>query len=321
MGNLREHDVHSAVIAQLGFMPGAVHYAGKGSGVPYGFLRDDRRIPASRLHTSIVDAYDAAGRQNGNNNVIVLTPDSHSQAAALTFNKNMTHLVGAYPAAMMNLRSRIGHSDDFDALLTLSGYGNLLQNLYFMHGRGSATNLHCMEITGDRNTLKNVHLGGPMNQTEADTAGYSVLELTGAKETYLKDCVLGIETMERGAANTILRLGADSSRNIFENCLFLSMADANTPYFIEILVGLTYGWTLFKNCLFINHSTSWGSDLTVAVKQSSTNHRLIFDSKCAMFGVTDVVAEADEAEMWIAAVPYAAAAVGNLLKVTPDHTA
>lgn len=318
MGNLREHDVHSAVLAQLGFVPGEIHYVGLGSGVPYGFWRDNRRIPASRLHTAIVNAYDAAGRQNGNNNVLVLSPDSHSQAAALTFNKNMTHLVGAYPASRMNLRSRIGHSDDFDALLTLSGYGNLLQNLYFMHGRGSATNLHCLEITGDRNTLKNVHLGGPMNATEAGTAGYSTLELTGGEECYFKNCVFGTDTIARSAANCVLRIGANATRAVFEDCIFVSRASAGTPYFIEVLVGTTDFWTLFKNCQFINTGTA----LTVGILNSSPAyaHKLLFDSKCGFFGVTDVIAEAGEGSVYFAGGNYVADATTLGLAVNPNHT-
>lgn len=320
MGNLREQEVHSAALLGLGFIPGEVHYAAKGSGVPYGFFRDARKVTTSRLHTTIKDAYSAVGRSNGNNNVIVLSPDSHTQSIALTFDKNMTHLVGDYPAALMNQRSRIGHDANFDALLTLSGYGNLLQSLYLMHGRGSATNLHALEITGASNTVKNCHIGGPMHATEAGTAGYSALELTGALECYFKDSVFGIDTIARSAANSILRLGAGASRNIFEDCLFLSMASAGTPYFIEVLASVTFGWTLFKNCQFINFSSNWASPLTVGILNSSPSysHRLAFDSKCSFYGVTDVIDLAGETSVMFGTVPYTASALFNGLVVNPD---
>jgi len=319
MGNLREHEVHSAALMGLGFVPGEVHYAAKGTAVPYGFLRDNRKLMASRLHPTILEAYKTAGTINGNNNVVVVSPDSHTQSAALTLDKNMTHVVGAYPSVMMSQRSRIGHDANVDALITLSGYGNLLKNLYVMHGRGSATNLHAMEITGERNSLQNFHLGGPMHATEAGTAGYSNLELTAAAECYFKSCVFGTDTIARSAANSILRIGAQGVRNIFEDCVFLMSASAATPYFIEILVGVTYGWTLFRNCQFINTGTA----LTVGILNSSVayGHKLIFDSQSFMVGATDVIAAAGEASVVQGNGGFCAADETVLLATAYDHTA
>jgi hypothetical protein len=203
----------------------------------------------------------------------------------------------------------------------VSGSGNSLRNLYFMHGRGDAGNLTCLSLTGDRNSFYNCHFGGPMHQTEADTAGYELLSMVGCEESYFKDCTFGIDTIERGAANTLLEIGAGASRNIFENCIFLSMSDASTPYFISVLSGSTFGWTMFKECLFLNYSSNWASDLTVAalIACTDTQHRLIFDSKCSFFGVTDVVAANREGSCLVASVPYTDAATQNLLGTTADH--
>ena len=320
MGSLRENELHSAAVAQLGFIPGAIHYAGKASAVPYGFLRDDRKLVASRLHSSISDAYLAAGVQNGNNNVVMLTPDSHSQAAGLTFDKNMTHLVGMYPGMPLNLRSRIGHSADFDALLTISGYGNLLKSIYLMHGRGSATNLHGIEITGERNMLENVHIGGPMHLTESGTAGYSTLELTAAVECYFKNCTFGTDTIARADSNTILRIGAESVRNVFENCIFLMSSSVGDSYFIEVLSTVTFSWTLFKNCQFL---TPYGTAAAVGILNSSNAyaHQLLFDSRCSMFGATDAIAAAGEATVLQGNGGFCAADENILLSTAYDHTA
>lgn len=319
MGNLREHELHTAAVAQLGFIPGACHYAALGSGVPYGFLRDDRRIPASRLHLNILDAYDAAGRQNGNNNVIFLTPDSHTLAAALTFNKNMTHLVGMYPGMPLNLRSRIGHSATVSPMITVSGYGNLIKNVYLMHG-AAATDLIGMQITGERNMLENVHIGGPMAELQSAEATYATLDLTGCSEGYFKKCTFGTDTIARTDSNSILRIGADSVRNVFEDCIFLMHSSVGDSYFIEVLVGSTYSWTMFKNCQFI---TSYGTAAAVGILNSSVSygHKLLFDSRCAMYNATDAIAEAGEGSVFQGNGGFCPADENILLSTVYDHTA
>ena len=318
MGNLRELELHTAAVAQLGFITGACHYAALGSGRPCGFLRDDRRLPSSRLHMNIVDAYDAAGRQNGNNNVIFVTPDSHPQGAALTLNKNMTHLVGMYPGMPMNGRARIGHSTSVSPLLTLSGYGNLLKNLYFMHG-GAAGDLIGMQITGERNMLENVHIGGPMAAAQAAEVTYATLDLTGCSEGYFKKCTFGTDTVARTNSNCILRIGAGSVRNTFEDCTFLMCSGVGDSYFIEVLVGSTFSWTMFKNCRFI---TAYGTAATVGILNSSVSygHKLLFDSQCAMFNATDAIAAAGEASVLQGNGGFNAADEQILLSTAYDHT-
>lgn len=302
-------------------------YVATANGVTHDYLTTNAGIPSANIYTTIAEAHTAASVNDGINNVVHLSPDSHTQSSALTWSANMTHLVGMYPEAQMNQRSRIGHDANFDALLTVSGYGNLFKNLYFMHGRGSTTNQHAVEITGDRNSFINCHIGGPMHATEAGSATYGLLELTGAQECYFKNCVIGIETIARSAANSILRIGTGSSRNIFENCTFLSMSSADTPYFVEIASGVTYGWTLFKNCVFLNNSSSWATDLALGINfaPATTAHRVLMDSGCMFFNTTDVVAGAKEAGVKIGSVPAAntsvTGAVGIGLPLQPDHTA
>jgi len=300
-----------------------IHYVATVDGNTHEFL--DGKVESDKLHPTIGDAY--VNVESGRNDTILLSPDSHSQAAALTFDKNMTHLVGMYPDAAMNHRARIGHSDDFDALVTVSGYGNLFSNIYTMHGRGSATNLHNVEVTGDRNTFKKCHFGGPMNATESGTAGYSTVELTGAKETLFEDCTLGVETIARSAANTVIRVGTDSSRNILKSCRVLSMSSATTPYYIEIGSSVTYGWTMFENCIFINNSSSWTSNLALGVKfgPATTAHRVFFKD-CQMFNITDVTDHGKEAGVLFNAVVTSnsctagADAISIGLPKSPDHT-
>lgn len=297
MGNLREHDVHSAVMAQLGFVPGAIHYAAKSSAVPYGFLRDDRRIPASKLHTSIVDAYNAAGVQNGNNNVIVLTPDSHSQAAKLTFNKNMTHLVGAFPAGMYGQRARIGMSTAFTPMIEVSGYGNFFRNLYTMHGTAAADYVGWL-ISGHRNVFRNVYFGGPFVAAQGGHASYVGVHVTGI-QNYFKDCVFGSNSIGRDEITPNLLLGAGSGDNVFENCIFNCYLTDGDPVFIKVLNTDTTHAT-FKNCMFIALSANWATPMTVAfLFTAGSTAGLYFDNNCQFINVTALVASDKDQYVWL----------------------
>ena len=277
---LRENEIHSAAMLNLGFIPGAIHYASKGSGVPYGFQRDDRRVPASRLHTTIVDAYDAAGRQNGNNNVVVISPDSHSQAASLAFNKNMTHLVGNFPASRMNHRARIGMASAFTPMLEISGYGNLIKNLYFMHGTDAA-DLIGMLVSGSRNTFLNVHLNSPTNAAQASEAGWIGLHITASSENYFKDCFFGNNTQNQDEASTLVKVGVGCGITIFENCTFMQRVTIGQtdPYLFTIDNTTDTGLVIFKNCDFIA-DPGHGTPAVAFVFGGAGKGRALFDDRC-----------------------------------------
>jgi len=317
MGNLREHELHSAAVAELGFIPGEIHYVGKGSAVPYGFLRDNRRIPASRLHTTIADGLDAAGRLNGNNNVIMLTPDSHTQAAQIAWNKNMTHLVGMYPEARMNMRSRIGHSVTIASFLSVTGYGNLFKNLYFMYGLDNATDLNCLTDTGGRNSYVNCHFIAA-NATPLDESGFDLIRL-GSNELFFKNCFFGGDTVAWSAGNMIeFQATSDPPRSVFENCTFLMNSDDAGVTFMKAIAGLGRCAIIFKGCQFIN----LGTTLTLAIDGTGLgNGRMFFDQNCSFYGVTDIVTEANEAYVICGAATYTDAKVNNLIGATIDHTA
>lgn len=299
MGNLREQEVHAAVLAQLGFTPGAIHHCGLGTGVPYGFLRDDRRIPASRLHTSFVDAYDAAGRQNGNNNVVSVTPDSHNIAAALVLNKNHTHVVGAGPPGRMNLRTRLSQGAAFTPFVTVSGYGNYLKNLYLMHGTEEADYVGFL-ISGARNVFERVHFAGPQSTDIGGHASYVGVHVTGS-ENYFYKCQFGFSTMSRDEITPNVQLGANSQNTVFENCIFSLAANTDgDPIFLKILntTGMTEAY--FKNCMFVAFSNNWANALTVAmVFTGGASAGMYFDANCQFINVTALVDTAKDQYVWL----------------------
>jgi len=306
MGNLREHDVHAAVIQQLGFAPGAIHHLAKSDGVPYGFLRDNRRIPASRLHTAILDAYDAAGRQNGNNNVVAVTPDAHNIGAALVLNKNHTHMLGMGPPGRMNLRTRLSQGAAFTPFITISGYGNYFKRLYFMHGTAEADYVGFL-ISGARNVFENVHFAGPQVAAIGGHANYIGVHITGS-ENYFKDCQFGFSTMARDEATPNVQIGANVQNTVFENCIFsLALTDGD-PLFLKVLntSGMTEAY--FKNCTFVAFSSNWATAMTKAIEcTGGSTCGLYFDALCNFVNVTAICDTTDDAYVFMASPGDAAA--------------
>lgn len=291
-----------------------VHYATLSTGATYSYYRD--KVAGDRIHTTIATAH--TGATTGRNDTVLLSPDSHSQATGLTWSKNLTHLIGMYPEAMQNQRSRIGHSANFATLLTVTGYGNLFSNLYFMHGRGNATNLNCLTDTGGRNTYKNCHFL-PANATELDQAAYDLVRL-GSNELYFKDCFFGSDAVTWTNGNMIeFMASTDPPRAVFENCIFLMNADNAQVTFLKAIAGLGRCLIMFKNCQFINVGTT----LTLAIDGTGLGDaKMVFDNNCFFYGVTDICTNGKDTNV-ICGIDYGKAGgddVNNLIAGFADHT-
>jgi hypothetical protein len=302
--------VKSQVLMGAGAIPGAADqiFICKSTGQAYTYWNG---ISPEKVKGTISAAHDFM--TSGRNDVAILSPDSHSQAEALTWSKNECHLIGAFGPHMMNHRSRIGHSDDFATLLTVSGEGNTFANLYFMHGRGSATNLNLLTVSGNRNSFINCHFGGPMHATEGAAAGYDLVRLAAA-ETYFKSCTFGIDTIATTTMQMIeFGAQAEPPRAIFDDCLFLVQGDANVR-FLKVVAGAGRGLGLFRNCQFINLGTAMDYGIDGA---GLNNYRFHF-ANCGFEGCTDIVEAAYEAYCHFSPTNYVAAAVNTGLSVQPD---
>jgi hypothetical protein len=296
-----------------GSMLGKQVNVGLSTGATYGYLKGKGLPPGSRLFGTIATAY--AGLVTGRNDAINLGPDQHTLSAKLTWALNVSHLSGMVDEALMNHRSRIGHDANFATLLDVTGYGNSFRNLYFMYGRGSATNTNLLKVTGDRNSFINCHFGGPMHATEGDQAGFSIATILGT-ENYFKNCVFGITTIPWTNGNMIVFGGGGyDPRTVFDNCIFLMNADNAQVQFIKTVSGVGESFAMFRECEFINVGTA----LTLGIDGAGTGaQKIIFSKGTFMAGVTDVVAAAYEANVFIGGSAYTASALFNGLAVNPD---
>lgn len=275
--------------------------------------------PSSGASAAIANAHSYA--TSGRNDVVHLSPDSHTLGAALTWSKSMTHLIGMYPESRMNQRSRIGHNITLATMLTVSGAGNLFANLYFMYGLANATDLNLLTVSGDRNNFINCHFGGPTNATPVDEAGFDLVRLN-CGEVFFGNCTFGLETVLWTDGDVLRFYGAAdrSLRATFENCVIHIRADNNQVNFIETVAGLGNGFATFKNTMFINHGTAILLGIDGAGVGTAFKH--IFDINSFMVGATDVITAANEGTVYFGHGNFLTGAdEDNGLACNPDHTA
>jgi len=319
------------VMSQLGIGPvGEIHMLGGTSGAAHNYYRD--KVIESRFHPYV--SYGEAALETERNDVLLVTPgshawrgDSHATAAALTWDKTNTHMLGMAPMDRAGYgRARFSHAGYTMAnFMMVSGAGNKFKALRWMHGSatGGASDVTCLTVSGDGNTFEDCSFAGPNNSTQAASANYNGVIVSGS-HNYFKNCMFGsINDIDRSGASSVLEFSTGTGAwNVFENCVFRSRSGGGqaTPYFIEdkttdTVVDYT---AIFLNCQFLHQGTA----LTLAInKAANASRKLYFDTRCSFSGVGDIVAEAREAEVIIGVGGFVAALVNAGIAAAVDHTA
>lgn len=200
------------------------------------------------------------------------------ESSTLLWTKDQCHILGlAYNRVSQRVSIR-SDGEEFTPLVSVTGDGCVFANIHAFHGYDDNSAQICWNDGGERNAYFNVHFGGMGHQTAADHAGGRSLAITGSGlgEHYFKDCVIGLDTVTRGAANASLIISGASPRNIFDGCIFPAHTDAATPVFVTIGASGIDRFVLFKDCLF----TSMGTTLTqgLSVNGAAGGHVILKDS-------------------------------------------
>jgi len=189
---------------------------------------------------------------------------SDYQAVPLVWDKDLVHLIGAGAGSPFGSRARVGWASDYvgtGCLFTLSASGCFIKNMLFVVDVASANPVGCVNVTGERNVFENCQFAG-MADALLDTANNYSLRVSGG-ENYFRHCIIGVDTIPRGTGdNSELVLASSGSgegaRNMFEDCLFVTMAEANTHQFVKRPASASDRSTIFKNCQFINFDLGGG---------------------------------------------------------------
>lgn len=228
----------------------------------------------------------------GNNDVVAAMASTAAinEAAAITWSKNLTHLVGLGAPTHVAQRTRIVcNANDLSPFMTISGYGCIFSNLYVWQGRDDVHSLINVDVSGQRNLFWNVHFAGGGHASQAIDGGAS-LRISGGSENLFQRCTIGVDTVAAGTgmAGLLFAATGGAARNKFEACYFTLHAGHAGAIFVEALgnSGLDR-YQVFEKCRFINLSaTAMTSAFAVAADFDPANKRfLMYD--CELLGATD----------------------------------
>lgn len=236
-------------------------------------------------------------------------------AAAVTWSKSYTHLVGLCAPTHAGQRARIFQTSTLTGaspLLTVSGSGCVFKNFYIFQGVDDATSLINVEVSGARNYFENVHFAGGGHATQAIDGGAS-LKVSGSENKF-KDCTIGVDTVAAATGMVgILLAGADGAgaRNVFEHCMVTMLAGHTGAAFVEVTGATAIDrYTVFDNCMFLNtnhNNFDMASGFVIPAIEANRPAR-IFLKDCISYGS----AKWDASDRGVL--------MGNMNDVTPADT-
>lgn len=212
-------------------------------------------------------------------------------AAALTWDKNYTHIIGIAAPTMVAQRARIFQTSTLTGaspLLDITATGCIFKNFYIFQGVADATSLLNVRVTGGRNYFENIHFAGGGHATQAVDGGAS-LALYGAEECTFVNCTIGVDTIAAATGMMGLRLDTDAKRIIFKNCIFTMYAGHAGCGFVEVVDSAGFDrYILFDNCMFINDAAGFTmtTAFVIPAGMGSATHRILLKD-CTGIGFTD----------------------------------
>lgn len=209
-------------------------------------------------------------------------------AAAMTWSKSYTHLIGLCAPTRVAQRSRIFQTSTLTGaspLLTVSASGCIFKDLYIFQGVDDATSLINVSVTGGRNYFENVHFAGGGHATQAIDGGAS-LKLDGAEENFFKGCTIGVDTIDAATGMMGILFDGEAHRNLFEKCIVRIRAGNAGAGWVEVVdaTGIDRD-NVFDDCLFLNNSvTALTSGFVIPAGMSAP--RKILLKNCMTLGAT-----------------------------------
>lgn len=238
---------------------------------------------------SVSGALSAASADNDDVIVIAGTGSTGrtTEAAAVAWNKRRVHLIGNGAPRQMNSRNGVGvAATDTASAFVISSNNCIFQNISFAAFVDADV---LVEVTGEYNTFNGVHFQGIAHATPASEAGARSLLLTGAGENEFNDCVIGIDTVTRAAANASLELTGSCPRNIFRHCLFPVYTSNAGAFWVKADTGNCYErFLMFEDCMFTNATLGSSTAMTVGMKLSNTGNGQVYFKNSRWYGATDL---------------------------------
>lgn len=251
---------------------------------------DNDGLAPDRALATLIAAEDKCVANQHDTVFLISGSSGLNMTAALTWDKNYTHLIGICAPVQVAQRARIFQLSTLTGaspLFTVTAQGCIFKNFYCFQGVDDATSLINWQVSGQRNYFENVHFAGGGHATCA-VNGSNSLRLVGSNgENKFVNCTFGVDTVAAATGVACLSLSGGTPRNIFENCNFSLYAGNANALFVEWeALSAIDRYMIFDRCRFIN---TGGTTMSEAFKipASVTTHRRVFLHDCWGYGFTD----------------------------------
>lgn len=223
------------------------------------------------------------------NDVVLVVGNGTSQtaAAAITWAKDFTHLVGLCSPIPDEQRSRIKPTAALATtpFVTWSASGCVVKNISFWHETSDALGLVNVLVSGGRNYFENCQFAGAIGTNNATGARSLKVGGANASGNVFKSCTIGNDTIQIVAGVIDLEFVSGAMHTLFEDCVFNHSAAATTNAHVTIAAAAGVGRrNIFRRCLFLNETAVAQAEVfIVGAAIDRANHILMLD--CWMYGV------------------------------------
>lgn len=205
--------------------------------------------------------------------------------AGFTWAKSYAHFIGACTPVPFSPRSRIflnAATDGATFLFKVTGSACVFENILVNMGVDDNTAANAVVVTGERNQFKGCHFAG-IGHATMDVAGAASLMIDGGSENLFEDCVIGLDTISRGANSRELVFDSAATRNVFKRCTVIAYI-SNAGHALVKIADATGIDRLqkFEGCHFIADSENRATALTSVcdIPAGISQGMLDFDALC-----------------------------------------
>jgi len=205
---------------------GRIMYVAPSTSASYAYWQG--KVNSSDLYTTVAAAY--ADAVTGRNDIIVLSPDTHTVTAMLNVSKNRVHFVGAdlRDGVGMGARAKIsmGVTTAATDIATMqnTGIGNTFTSIKFLNSNTVAQGIYCVAEGGEYTVYKNCEF---YKSTDLDVTGAAEILNNGDSAQWL-NCTIGSSANELSGAVirpcmlvTAVLSGKKCRDNVMLDCVLL----------------------------------------------------------------------------------------------------
>lgn len=216
---------------------------------------------------------------------------SLNMSAALTWDKDFTHLFGIGAPVIVAQRTRIFQLSTLtnaSPLFDIQAKGCWFQNFYSFQGVDDAGSLINWQLSSEgRNYFKRVHFAGGGHASMAIDGCASLRIVGSAGENLFEECTFGVDTIAAATGVRCLALIGGTPRNTFKDCVFTLYASSGGAMFVEWeTLSAVDRYMRFKDCDFINTGPTT-IDSAFVMPSGAPSHRRVFLKNCDGYGFTD----------------------------------